>query len=91
MRKLFEAADLVHHDVPDGVNHPIRTLYRVAALYNQGLPADQREGFLDMTLREILATPPHEHFRKATPFVTLLDEATRWKLAFATSATFRKR
>ena len=90
LRRLFQGADLVHHGVPDGVNHPIQTLHRVAALYAAGLGA-AREEFLDLSLRDLLATTPQALLRQAVPFVTELDEDARWKLAYATSATFRKR
>jgi SAM-dependent methyltransferase len=88
LRKLFQGAELVHHGVPDGVNHPIQTLHRVATLYAAGLPPAAREDFLDLSLRELIATPPAEHLRRG--LVTALDEEARWKLAYATSATFRK-
>ena len=91
LRRLFQGAELVHHGVPDGVNHPIQTLHRVAALYAQGLGPDLREAFLDLSLRDLLAVSPQEMLRKAVPIVTGLDEEARWKLAYATSATFRKR
>jgi SAM-dependent methyltransferase len=90
LRKLFQGAELVHHGVPDGVNHPIQTLHRVVTLYAAGLPADLREDFLNQSLRDLIATPPAEHLRRGTQFVSALDEDARWKLAYATSATFRK-
>ena len=91
LRRLFQGAELVHHGVPDGVNHPIQTLHRVASLYAAGLGPAVREDFLSLSLREVLATSPQELLRGAVPFVTDLDEEARWKLAYATSATFRKR
>ena len=90
LRRLFQGAELVHHRVPDGVNHPVQTLHRVATLYAAGLPTNQRAPFLDLTLRDLLAKSPQDWQREGAEFVTALDENARWTLAFATSATFRK-
>ena len=87
---VLSIAELLHHGVPDGVNHPIQTLHRVATLDAAGLGA-AREDFLNLSLRDLLATTAQELRRKAVPFVTELDEEAGWRLAYATSATFRKR
>lgn len=90
LRKLFEGADLIEHKIPDGANHPIMTLHKLATIYAGGLPSKQQEEFLDLKIRDLVDTPPVLSFKKQTSYVVELDETARWRLACATTAIFSK-
>lgn len=90
LRKLFEGADLVEHKVPDGANHPIMTLHKLATIYACGLPSNLHESFLDLKIRDLVNTSPDTLFANKAPYVVELDETARWRLACATTAIFTK-
>ena len=90
LRKLFAGAELVEHKIPEGANHPIMTLHKLATIYANGLPSELKNAFLDLRVRDLIDTLPATHFSDKTSYVVELDETTRWRLACATTAIFVK-
>src|SRR5947209_13075733 len=87
-RRLFE--DFLHIDsvcVPEAL-HPVWSLYWMVKNWSEGLDAQTREAFLQMTVRELTA-PPLSLLER--PFASTLPEAQRFELAAGTVLTASKK
>lgn len=87
-RRLFE--DFLHIDsvcVPQAL-HPVWSLYWMVKNWSEGLDAQTREAFLQMTVRELTA-PPLSLLE--LPFASALPEAQRFELAAGTLLTASKK
>jgi SAM-dependent methyltransferase len=89
LRKLFSNAKVIDQFL-EFSNHPICTLNQVLGWYACGLPPVTREAFLDMKVRELVATSPNDPEARNRDYVALLDDEFAWKLAWGTTAVFEK-
>jgi SAM-dependent methyltransferase len=72
---LFERYCDIAGSSVEAHNHPIHGLWWVLALWQSGLPADDRAGFRAMTVEDILAAPPDAQL--SAGFCRNLNEETQ--------------
>jgi SAM-dependent methyltransferase len=87
-RRLFEDLLHVHNvSVPPAL-HPIWSLHWMVKSWSEGLDTGTREAFLQMTIKELTASPLSLLGR---PFASALPEAQRFELAAGTVLTASKK
>jgi len=88
LRQLF--ADILKveaHVVPES-GHPTHLLWTALNTYRNGLPKDDRAGFENLTIGEILAAPWKD--LRGSRFGKAISSEAKWKMASATQAMFAK-
>jgi SAM-dependent methyltransferase len=87
VRHLFSELECLGHHVPAS-GQPMFIVHHLLSLYHLGLPTELRSRFEAMTVGDVLAKSPLEWLDD--DLVQQLDEETRWVIASATQALFRK-
>lgn len=86
LRKLFEGMRLAAHAVPNS-GHPTQALHTIIANFRAGLPQFERTAFDQMTISEIVASPP-KHL--IGTICRDFHPEVKWKVAATTCAIFQK-
>ncbi|MBV9154632.1 MAG: hypothetical protein JO097_00085, partial [Acidobacteriaceae bacterium] len=88
LRQLFaRELELARHFVPRS-GEPVWSLHWFLSRYVLGLAGAERAEFLKMRVEDLLTDTPLASLQK--PWVTRLDEESKWRLAASTAALFKK-
>ena len=88
LASLFEQEIEIEEQFVGPYLGPIWTMHTLILAWHQGLPTPLQQGFLDLTLRDLLVHPS-KMLQK--DFVTNLSKATNFEIASATGLVGRKR
>ncbi len=87
LANLFQGLKVERHYVPSS-GAPIWALHWIAREYADHLAPAARQGFLSMSIRDLLAKPPIDHLQD--PVVTALSDDGNWILASTTAMILSK-